>query len=504
MKHSFWFSKLKPPLRSQAKTWVWSFFVIVVVYLVVRLFVFADFVIQASDDPTRLINTDLHTLTSYTDLIDPQLTQVLDRIYKIQTSYLSGDNIFRLHQQDIMYILTMVQTRYHNLIQYLPAQYKYLTDQLYDLSFHYDMIKTYLWSEQPKHYLVILQNTSEKRPNWGFFWSFALLTVDGWHITQFKVMDSYYPNHIDPDATVSAPAWASVFLPTLDMWFVSINKFGFTDLDGYHISQLYQKIFDKPIAGVIFVRTDIFAYIIPDFAQKIRELQFMNATVDLRRKQKLPNKKEYYLKYITEYFALHQNEIIIRIIQNLQYIASQHWIQVYLTDRPQVLESRLKKNNLTTIYNTDTIYLRDNNIAYNKLDAFVTKHAELRDSSWQLVSQTSNDYLPIGSIGTGVYDLTIYYHLNIPLSYKQHIRSLANQHHIDLTFRERHILGMTNTWDTRGMIYMPPWSTVISRQGDAYYFKTFDTDFSHNIMYKVANTRNHSSKSVTFRIQIGS
>lgn len=29
---------------------------------------------------------------------------------------------------------------------------------------------------------------------------------------------------------------------------------------------------------------------------------------------------------------------------------------------------------------------------------------------------------------------------------------------------------------------------MISRQGDAYYFKTFDTDFSHNIMYKVANT----------------
>lgn len=63
----------------------------------------------------------------------------------------------------------------------------------------------------------------------------------------------------------------------------------------------------------------------------------------ISEENKTSQQKEYYLKYITEYFALHQNEIIIRIIQNLQYIASQHWIQVYLTDRPQVLESRLKK-----------------------------------------------------------------------------------------------------------------------------------------------------------------
>ena len=176
---------------------------------------------------------------------------------------------------------------------------------------------------------------------------------------------------------------------------MSINKFGFTDLDGRNIADLYQKIFDQPIAGVIFVRTDIFAYIIPDFAKQIRELQFMNATVDLRRKQNLPNKKEYYLKYINDYFATHKYEIVFQVIQNIQYIADQHWIQIYLTDRNTQMEDRLKKNKLTTIYDTGTMYLRDTNIAYNKLDAFVSKHVELRNEQGVLISQTHNDYLDI-------------------------------------------------------------------------------------------------------------
>lgn len=88
--------------------------------------------------------TDIRKFASYTDLIDPKLTQLIDRVQAIQNSYFSGDNIFREHEQDIMYILTMVQTHYHHLIQYLPSKYRYMAEQLYDLSFRYDLIRHYL------------------------------------------------------------------------------------------------------------------------------------------------------------------------------------------------------------------------------------------------------------------------------------------------------------------------------------------------------------------------
>ena len=121
----------------------------------------------------------------------------------------------------------------------------------------------------------------------------------------------------------------------------------------------------------------------------------MNATVDLRRKQNLPNKKEYYLKYITDYFQTNKQDIIVKIIKNIDYMIQQHRIQIYLTDRPIHIESWLRKNHLTTIYNPELIYLRDSNIAYNKLDSFIRKYAELKDNNGKIVSQTSNDYLSV-------------------------------------------------------------------------------------------------------------
>jgi hypothetical protein len=124
----------------------------------------------------------------------------------------------------------------------------------------------------------------------------------------------------------------------------------------------------------------------------------MNATVDLRRKQNLPNKKEYYLNYINTYFAEHKEDIISKIIKNIEYISQQHWIQIYLTDTTPGLNTRIQKNNLTTIYHTGTMYLRDTNIAYNKLDSFVTKYAELKTSTGVMISQTEHDYLDIAHI----------------------------------------------------------------------------------------------------------
>ena len=124
-----------------------------------------QFVIQASDDPIQLISTDLQDIKSYTNVVDTRIGQVIDRLGKMYQSYRAGINMFTHHEDDIMFVITMLQTHYHQLIKYIPQTYQYLVERLYQLSFSYDEIRRYLGAEQPQHYLVILQNTAEKRPN---------------------------------------------------------------------------------------------------------------------------------------------------------------------------------------------------------------------------------------------------------------------------------------------------------------------------------------------------
>jgi len=57
---------------------------------------------------------------------------------------------------------------------------------------NFSEISKLLWEKGPKTYLIIFENTSEQRADWGFFWSFAKITFSGWHIRNFQIFDSYY------------------------------------------------------------------------------------------------------------------------------------------------------------------------------------------------------------------------------------------------------------------------------------------------------------------------
>ncbi len=47
-----------------------------------------------------------------------------------------------------------------------------------DLAPHQEEISLLIGKNKPKHYIILLQNTAEKRPNGGFFGSFAFVTID--------------------------------------------------------------------------------------------------------------------------------------------------------------------------------------------------------------------------------------------------------------------------------------------------------------------------------------
>ena len=61
----------------------------------------------------------------------------------------------------------------------------------------------------------------------------------------------------------------------------------------------------------------------------------------------------------------------------------------------------------------------------------------------------------IGSLEPGKYTVSVRYSLNIPPSYGQEIADLEKKYGIELTMREKNILGMYPIWSTRGVVYAP-------------------------------------------------
>ncbi|MEI6672373.1 MAG: hypothetical protein WCL02_03260 [bacterium] len=139
-----------------------------------------------------------------------------------------------------------------------------------------------------------------------------------------EIVDSYYPDFIAYRTRIIAPEWTAPFLPDRKIGFIAGNKFGFSDIDGKNLKDLYELMFNKTydmtkvqktmqpelynkllnqnIKGVIFIRSDLLEKFFTSFKQKVQERQFLNASVDLIRKQVRGNKKELYIKEIKQYF----------------------------------------------------------------------------------------------------------------------------------------------------------------------------------------------------------
>jgi hypothetical protein len=184
--------------------------------------------------------------------------------------------------------------------------------------------------------------------------------------------------------------------------FVAGNKYGFTDLDGRHLKILYETIFNeaynpaivergvyadvwpsltnKYIKGVIFLRSDMWEDVIPGFEQKAREWQFVNATIDLIRGEDRTHKKELYMEDMTTYFEEHRTALMLSVLQSIRTVRDKHHINIYLSNVSDELQSWLRNRHFTTTYDTQSLYLRDYNRSYSKIDRFLTKEVLVYDA----------------------------------------------------------------------------------------------------------------------------
>jgi hypothetical protein len=58
-------------------------------------------------------------------------------------------------------------------------------------------------------------------------------------------MDSYYPDFVAYRTRIMAPDWTKAFLPDRKIGYIAGNKFGFTNIDGKNLKDLYEKMFNE-------------------------------------------------------------------------------------------------------------------------------------------------------------------------------------------------------------------------------------------------------------------
>ncbi len=95
---------------------------------------------------------------------------------------------------------------------------------------------------------------------------------------------------------------------------------------------LYNKVLHQNIKGVIFIRSDLMENFFPSFKQKAWERQFLNASIDLIRKEIRGNKKELYIKEIKQYFDQQKGNILKNVVNRFDEIANRQYVTIYLSN----------------------------------------------------------------------------------------------------------------------------------------------------------------------------
>ena len=483
-----------------------------------------------------IFTKDLQSLSIYFLPIDKEVSHELYVLDEIVDSYTKWENIFKTKKDEIEEVRYYIINNQNYLSSLWFKRYESLMGFLSDLYDHREEVYALLWENYAYNYLIPLQNGNEKRPNWWFFGSFAFVTLSWWHIENLEVIDSYLADYIAPTARINLPSWYTKYFWEKQLWFVAWNKFWFTDMDGKNMKILYEKAFnkeydmgkvremysgkqrkllhDKYIKWVIFLDSNLLTELLPWFTDKMREWQFINASIDIIRGEVRWNKKELYINEVLDYFFNNSTTIAKNLIKNWDEVLNKRYIQIYLSDMfvSQEFRDMIARNNLNTRFQWWKIYARDVNIANNKSDDFITKRLKLYSATWELITAQQNEILSLEWLPVGEYQLVIDYYFFVPESYRNFIKWLEKKYWIKITNREEWILVLSPVnhydWDPERMwwekwIVYYPWNMeIISVQWDVEDTNYFQSDFAQGLNYtlRIVKTEDQKQAIINFRI----
>ena len=484
-----------------------------------------------------IFTENLQTLSTYFLPIDREVSHELYTLDTIVQSYVKWENIFKTKKSEIEEVRYYIINNQNYLSSLWFQRYESLMKFLSDLYDHRAEIYELLWENHTYNYLIPLQNWNEKRPNGWFFGSFAFVTLSGWHIENLEVIDSYLADYIAPKSRIRLPDWYSQYFGEYQLWFVAGNKFWFTDMDWKNMKILYEKAFNedyemdkvremysseqrkllhnKYIKWVVFIDSNLLTELLPWFKDKMREWQFINASIDIIRGEVRWNKKELYINEVLDYFFKNSTTIAKNLINNRDEVLNKRYIQIYLSDMfvSQWFRDMIARNNLNTRFQWWKIYARDVNIANNKSDDFLTKWLKLYSSTWELITLQQNEVLSLEWLPVGDYQLVIDYYFFVPESYRNFIRWLEQKYQIGITPREEWILVLTpvnhydwnpeRLWREKWMVYYPRNMEITSVWWDVENVNYFQSDFAQWLNYTLRTVKTEDQKQavINFRIK---
>ena len=271
---------------------------------------------------------------------------------------------------------------------------------------------------------------------------------------------------------------------------------------------------NKDIKWVIFLDSNLLTELLPWFSDKMREWQFINASIDIIRGEVRWNKKELYIAEVLDYFFNNSTTIAKNLINNRDEVLNKRYIQIYLSDMfvSQWFRDMIVKNNLNTRFQWWRIYARDVNIANNKSDDFLTKRLKLYSSTWELITSQQNEVLSLEWLPVGEYQLVIDYYFFVPESYRNFIRWLEKKYEIQITPREEWILVLSpvNHYDwnpermrwEKWMVYYPWNMEITSVQWDVEDINYFQSDFSQWLNYTLRTVKTEDQKQAVINFRI--
>ena len=483
-----------------------------------------------------IFTKDLQTLSIYFLPIDKEVSHELYTLDWIVQSYMKWENIFKTKKSEIEEVWYYIINNQNYLSSLWFKRYESLMWFLSDLYRHREEVYKLLGEDHNQNYLIPLQNGNEKRPNGWFFGSFAFVTLSWWHIENLEIIDSYLADYVAPNTRINLPSRYSQYFRESQLWFVAGNKFWFTDMDWKNMKTLYEKAFneeydmsrvkemykgqqrkllhDKYIKWVVFLDSNLLSELIQWFEDKMRERQFVNASIDIIRGEERGNKKEIYISEVLDYFHKNSTTIAKNLINNRDDVLNKRYIQIYLSDMFVSKEFRemLRKNGLNTAFEWWKIYARDVNIANNKSDDFLTKRLRLYSSTWDLITSQQNEVISLTDLPVGEYQLVIDYYFFVPEAYRNFIHWLEKKYWIGITPREEWILVLNpvnhydwnpeRMWRDKWMIYYPRNMEITSVEWDAKDVRYFQSDFAQWLNYtlRTVKTEDQLQAVINFRI----
>ncbi len=512
--------------------------IIFIILLILSFSIFAFYSnitnIIFNKDKLDIFKEDLQQIAFYFRSVDENISKMLLNIDEISKAYISWENVLITKEEKIIETLKYIKKNQNYLKDLWFKRYSKLIELLWSIEKNREEFSSLLWKNWEFNYLVILQNTNEKRPNGWFFGSFAFITVKDGRLENLEIVDAYYPDYIAHNTRLTAPERTSSFLPDREIWFIAWNKFGFSDIDGSNLKWLYEKMFNetysmkkvqqtmepwlyekllhKYIKWVIFVRSDLIEFLIPSFTEKARERQFLNANVDIIRWEYRGNKKEEYIQWVKDYFKKNQLNIFKNIVNNFNEVITRKFTTIYLSNVSDDLQNILRSHWLKLEYDSWFIYTRDTNTSYNKVDWFVEKNIQILDNQKKILIDSNNDIVSIQNLEKWIYTIKIYYTLNVPNYYMNFIKDLVQKYNIEMTIREESILAIRPAkyeWtseekrmESKATIYFPQNFEILEVRWQQEESKEFSTPFSNGLYYKMLINTNNTTKSIEIDFEV--